>query len=354
MSVKLRKRNNPNGTTSLRLDIYHNQRRWYETLKHLKLDKPTTPLIRAQNKDKLRQAQAIAVARAAELEAGNYGLSSEQSKKVEVLPWMRAYIKTYKKKDKRNIRAVTNHWETYLSSKRKTDITFSNLDVLLIEGFVEYLNDYCTGEGASSYYRRFRKMIRHAYRKRLMKDNLLDFVETKAKGKAQKKDVLTIDEIKLLASTQTESKEVRRAALFCCMSGLRWIDIHGLTWDKIRGNQLDLRQSKTGEDLTIPLNDAAVQLLGKHGKAGDLVFDLPTHNGANKTLKAWVKRAGINKKITWHNLRHSFGTNLILTGAGVVTAQKLLGHTTLKYTQRYVDTAAAMKEDATNKLNIEI
>ncbi|MBE7170545.1 MAG: hypothetical protein INR73_08140 [Williamsia sp.] len=40
MSVKLRKRKNSDGTTTLYLDIYNNGKRPYEFLKHLKLDKP--------------------------------------------------------------------------------------------------------------------------------------------------------------------------------------------------------------------------------------------------------------------------------------------------------------------------
>lgn len=37
MSVKLRKRKNANGTVSLRLDIFHDGKRWAETLKELQL-----------------------------------------------------------------------------------------------------------------------------------------------------------------------------------------------------------------------------------------------------------------------------------------------------------------------------
>jgi hypothetical protein len=40
MSVILRKRKNADGTTTLRLDIYHDGKRSVETLKYLKLAKP--------------------------------------------------------------------------------------------------------------------------------------------------------------------------------------------------------------------------------------------------------------------------------------------------------------------------
>ncbi|MBP9689394.1 MAG: tyrosine-type recombinase/integrase, partial [Bacteroidia bacterium] len=118
--------------------------------------------------------------------------------------------------------------------------------------------------------------------------------------------------------------------------------------------QMNVTQSKTGEVVNIPLNDTAIKLLEQPKATTLTVFDLPTVNGANKTLKAWVKRAKIAKAISWHNARHSFGTNLIFNDVGLLTASKLLGHTTTKHTQRYVDIANEMKEKATNKINIDL
>lgn len=354
MSVILRRRRNSNGTTSLRLDIYHNGTRWYETLKNLQLDKPTTPLAREQNKEKFRQGEAIAVARAAELEAGGYGIISNTEKNTLVIDWMQAYVSGYQKKDKRNMQGALNRFKDYLLEANKHRLTFSGIKPLLIENFIDYLEKRSTGEGASSYYNRFKKMIKQSYRQGLMRENPLEKVEKKVHGHAKKKDILTLEEIKILASTHTESTEVRRAFLFSCMSGLRWIDVKALHWSNIRGNQLELTQSKTGEEIAVPLNDTALQLLGEHGQPDESVFDLPTANGANKTLKAWVRRAGIDKRITWHNARHSFGTNLIFMDTDVLTASKLLGHTSMKHTQRYVDAAEEMKQKATDKLNVDL
>jgi len=189
-----------------------------------------------------------------------------------------------------------------------------------------------------------------------MKDNVLDFVERKVKGKAKKKDVLTLNELKTLGATSTESSEIRRAFLFTCVTGLRWIDIKALQWKSINvgTRQMNISQSKTSENVSITLNDTAIKLLGTAGAPVEKVFNLPTANGANKTLKAWVKRAGISKAITWHNGRHSFGTNLIFNDVDILTASKLLGHTSIKHTHRYVNAANEMKEAATNKINIDL
>jgi integrase/recombinase XerD len=356
MSVTLRKRRNADGSTTLRLDIYHNGQRTIETLKHLRLAKPSNVKDREDNKAFMLQAEAIRVRRAAELEANNYSVVTDAGKKTTVTTWMQSYVDGYTKKDKRNMQGALNRFSDFLIEIKKQGLTFGNLSPLTIEDFIDYLEANSTGEGASSYYNRFKKMVKHAYRKGLLKDNILDLIERKVKGKAKKKDALTLDELKTLSATPIESAEVRRAFLFTSVTGLRWCDIKELKWSciNLETRQMHVKQIKTGEDVATPLNTTALTLLGKAQKPVDNVFTLPTANGANKTLKAWVKRANINKLITWHNGRHSFGMNLILNDVDVLTTSKLMGHTTLKHTQRYVKAADEMKQKATSKINIEL
>ena len=189
-----------------------------------------------------------------------------------------------------------------------------------------------------------------------MKSNVLDFVERKVKGKAKKKDTLTLDELGTLAATPTESREVRKAFLFTCVTGLRWCDVKSLKWSSIDilNRKMNLVQNKTEKEVFVPLNDTAIKILGEQGDPKKNVFELPTANGANKTLKAWVKRAKIEKKITWHNGRHSFGTNLIFNNVDILTTSELLGQTSVKHTQRYVKAAEEMKERATDNVNIDM
>lgn len=141
------------------------------------------------------------------------------------------------------------------------------------------------------------------------------------------------------------------------MTGLAWVDVSKLMWKQVdlKNKQLMLlERSKTGVPVLTPINGTAIKVIGEPGKPNDLVFQLPTANAANKTLKAWVKRAGISKKITWHNLRHSAGTNLAFEGVDILTISKILAQRSIKHTQRYVDAAEEMKIKATDKLNIEL
>ncbi len=352
MSVKLRKRKNSDGSTTLYLDIYHNGTRNYEFLKHLKLSKGTSPADRQTNKDNLELAKKIAVTKAQQFAANDYNMVTDIGKRTLVVDWMQSYIDKYQKKDKRNLTGALNRFKSFLTVEGKQGVTFGSINETMVERFQDYLRQHSKGEGASSYFNRFKKMMKQAKKDKLMLDNPAAEVKTK-QGKAKKKDVLTLDEIRLLYNTPTESDQVKRAALFSCLTGLRWIDVSTLKWKNvnIKNKYLVNPQSKTDQEVHINLNERAIELLGKAGKPDDLLFILPTANGANKTVKAWVKRAGIQKEITWHNFRHSFGTNLIFHGADVTTASNLLGHSTLKHTQRYVKAAKELKEKATDSLN---
>ncbi|MDE6503058.1 MAG: site-specific integrase, partial [Muribaculaceae bacterium] len=152
-----------------------------------------------------------------------------------------------------------------------------------------------------------------------------------------------------------ENPEVRRGFIFCLYAGLRWCDITRLTYQTVdfsnrllRFEQVKTRGHSSSSSVVIPLSPMLLSLIGSPGtKDRDShVFPLPSRRVAQTALRRWTAAAGIDKHITWHCARHSFALNLLNHGANIKTVASLLGHSTIRHTEKYTRAVDSLKRDA--------
>ena len=125
-------------------------------------------------------------------------------------------------------------------------------------------------------------------------------------------------------------------------TGMRKGEILGLRWDQVNFEQkiITIVDTKNHERRDIPMDETVKATLRGMEKKGDLVFSIKdgkpiypmkVHNAFSKALKA--------SNITdfrFHDLRHTFASNLVMAGVKIEKVQKLMGHKMIAMTQRYV------------------
>ncbi len=136
-------------------------------------------------------------------------------------------------------------------------------------------------------------------------------------------------------------------------AGLRVGEIRSLEVGDIDSKRmvLHVRNAKRGKERHVPLSGQLLKALRTYWRTarpqGSYVFpgrkiDKPLSRAAiSKALKKTVGKAGIDKRVTPHTLRHSFATHMLELGADIRSVQVLLGHSSLSSTTGYLHLSTA-------------
>jgi integrase len=153
---------------------------------------------------------------------------------------------------------------------------------------------------------------------------------------------------------------LRPMVLLSLNTGLRRGEVFSLTWGDVDFANANLTvqgsKAKSGRTRHIPLNEEAISTLRawkpERARSTDLVFSGNGGTVLNNVRRAWLgvlRVAGI-EKFRWHDLRHSFASNLVMAGVDLNTVRELLGHSDYKMTLRYAHLAPEHKAAAVAKL----
>lgn len=153
---------------------------------------------------------------------------------------------------------------------------------------------------------------------------------------------------------------VRPLVLLALNTGLRRGELFGLKWNDIDMGSGVLTVggggAKSGQTRHVPLNDEARTVLKQWrecvGKSSGLVF--PGRGGRRldnirKAFQGIVSAAEIDN-FRFHDLRHTFASNLVMAGVSLYVVKELLGHSTIQMTERYAHLNPNEKQNAVAKL----
>ena len=177
-----------------------------------------------------------------------------------------------------------------------------------------------------------------------------------APAKVERKlpQILTSREVELfLAQPEpTDAKGCRDRAMLELLyaTGIRVSELISLDVDDLNLPGGVLKCVSRNKERIIPLYPAAIQILNDyvHHVRPRLVEDLNetalfvnmngermSRQGFWKLIKHYQEKAGIEKDITPHTLRHSFAVHLLENGADLRSIQEMLGHSDISSTQVY-------------------
>lgn len=347
MAIKIRTKKLAKGMASVFFDIHYRGIRFSEFPSLYFKDPPQTEAQKRDKKEKLALAAEIKSKRELELVRGDYQIEDRYHTEYDFVRFGKDYITEHE--ELLDIRMYRSALNKLIEFRGKKSIPCFELTENVMKLFASFLKNTLHGATPNNYLKKLRRMICAAKEQRFFREDPTRNITISMKPH-HIKAVLTFDEIQTLAETPCGNDIVKRAFLFSCITGLRFCDIVNLKWANIGSDKLSLKQQKTKVPVTVALKEDGFRLLGKRRDPAQFVFDVPSHTGCLKWLRKWSKEAHIEKKITWHVARHSFGTNLVESGVDVAITSKLLGHTSLVNTNVYVRVSESLKEQAINKL----
>ena len=144
-----------------------------------------------------------------------------------------------------------------------------------------------------------------------------------------------------------DSSDWRDIVEFAVYTGLRQMEL--LHLHKKQFNKQDriiildnyYHTTKSRKIRNVPLNAHAYKIVTRrvNHERGDLIFTLNgeriLQDNLQDKFKKYVKAAGLNSKLTFHCLRHTFASWLVQRGVSIYEVSKLLGHADIKTTQIY-------------------
>lgn len=247
-----------------------------------------------------------------------------------------------------------------------SDISISQVDHLFISEYDHYLRSVrkCNNNTTVKYIKNFKKIILICLASGYIVTN--PFINYKPKLKPVNRTALTENELKSLTKKKLSLERldaVRDMFLFCCYTGLAYVDVAALNRSNIvqgiDGEMwLHTFRKKTLTPTNVPLLEFAINIIEKykdHPKCNHHIFPAISNQKTNSYMKEIADLCGIDKNLTFHIARHTFATTVTLSnGVPIDTVSKMLGHSNIRTTQIYAKTLERKISNDMNNLKMKL
>ena len=163
------------------------------------------------------------------------------------------------------------------------------------------------------------------------------------------------DEVNALLAQR--SGHLRPLVVTAINTGMRRGELFNLKWPHVdlANRIVTVINSKNNESRAIPINHTLYEeLLGLYQAAkGEYVFCSRygrPFKEAKEGFKAALRRANI-EDFRFHDLRHTFGSHMVMQGVNPRTLQQIMGHKDIKMTMRYSHLSPEYVQEAVERLD---
>lgn len=334
------------------------------------LEKPTNPIEKESNAEIKKIAEQIRQRRDNELNKPEIYSEYEKQQLLAKERGEQNFVSYFESMAKKRKSSTYDNWNSclhYLKDFTGGKLKFSELSIAKLGDFKHHLltvkkrkrKGTLSPNSAHSYFNKIKACLRQAYKEGMLQQDLNAQVGA-IPGEETQRVFLTLAEMNALAKTKCKNELLKIAALFSSLTGLAFADIQKMKWDELeyvkgQGYFLKYRRKKTKRIDMLPIPEQAYSLLGEQSIGTELVFKGLNYSAyQNELLKKWVSDAGITKKITFHNFRHSYATIQLALGTDITVIQKMLLHENIKTTMIYAKALDQSKRDAADKIKLDL
>lgn len=311
-----------------------------------------------------------------------FSLLNNSNPNTDILLYLSEIIKTLT--DEGNIGNANTYSDCKRALKRfigkKTQtLSFRLIDVSFLKKFEIHLKEQGLKESSISVYMRtLRATFNRAIQDKTIKKDIYPFDDYKISKLNTQPLHRALNKTKLNSllnfKAEVGSQEFHSINFFIfsyyCW-GINLMDIALLKWKNIKENRLIYIRSKTKKLYNIPLLEPAQRIVENYKQhivdEDEYIFPILNHDvhktplqiknrikkinkQTNKDLQSIASKLGIEEKITTYVARHSFATNLRDLDVSTTKIQHMLGHTSERTTQGYLDSFKNNELDEAAKL----